>query len=125
MSASRPAAAGPQQPGTLPSDDDQRAERTRQLLEQLSLRYPPAVGRAFKRYFLLSSICCSTWCCTAECPLYSTRNPVTRNPGYFLENIENPNTFYNDPLADASGRRCWQFSRVSVSLSRFSSSSVC
>jgi hypothetical protein len=96
--ASRPAAAGgPQQAGTLPSDDDQNAERTRQMLEQLFERYPPAVGRVFK----LDPSLLSNPAYLAPYPglsAFLAQHPeIVRNPGYFLENIENPNTFYNDP----------------------------
>jgi len=86
-----------QQPGIPPSDDDQSAERTRQQLEQLFERYPPSVARVFKLHPSLMSN-----------PSYLTPYPglstflaqhpeVVRDPGYFLENIQNPNTFYNDP----------------------------
>ena len=95
---SRPgAAAGPQQPDTLPSDDDQSAERTRQQLEQLFERYPPAVGRVFKLDPSLLSNPAYLAPYQGLSAFLAQHPEIVRNPGYFLENIENPNTFYNDP----------------------------
>ena len=89
------ATAQPSEP--LPPDDDQSAERTRQQLEQLFERYPPSVGRVFK----LDPSLMSNPSYLTPYPGLSTflaQHPeIVRNPGYFLENIENPNTFYNDP----------------------------
>jgi hypothetical protein len=89
--------AGPQQSVTSPADEDQNAERTRQQLEQLFQKYPPSVARVFK----LDPSLMSNPSYLAPYPGLTTflaQHPdITRNPGYFLENIENPNTFYNDP----------------------------
>jgi hypothetical protein len=89
------ATAQPSDP--LPPDDDQSAERTRQQLEQLFERYPPSVGRVFK---LDPSLMSNPSYLTPYSGLsnFLAQHPeIVRNPGYFLENIENPNTFYNDP----------------------------
>jgi hypothetical protein len=91
------AAAAVQQPGTSPAEDDQAVERTREQLERLLERYPPSVGRVFK----LDPSLMSNPSYLTPYPGVSTflaQHPeILRNPGYFLENIENPNTFYNDP----------------------------
>src|SRR4051794_8052436 len=81
----------------LSPNDDQSAERTRQQLEQLFERYPPSVARVFK---LDPSLMSNPSYLTPYSGLsaFLAQHPeIVRNPGYFLENIENPNTFYNDP----------------------------
>jgi hypothetical protein len=77
--------------------DEQPAERTRELLEQIFTRYPPAVARVFK---LDPSLMTNT-SYLAPYPLlgnFLAQHPeVVHNPAYFLDRISNSDNYYNDP----------------------------
>jgi hypothetical protein len=82
--------------GSIPASD-QTAEQTREQLDRLFENYPPAVGRVFK----LDPSLMSNPAYLAPYPLLSAflaQHPeVLHNPGYFLDNVNNPNFDYNDP----------------------------
>jgi hypothetical protein len=91
-----PSQSAAQAPTTAP-DDEQPAEQTRRQLDQLFEQYPPAVGRVFR----LDPSLMSNPAYLAPYPLLSaflTQHPeVIHNPGYFLEHVQNPDNYYNDP----------------------------
>jgi hypothetical protein len=73
------------------------AEQTRQQLERILDRYPPAVGRVLK----LDPSLMSNPGYLAPYPMLATfiaqHQDVLHNPGYFLENVNAGNQFYADP----------------------------
>src|SRR5262245_53214995 len=73
------------------------AEQTRQSLEQVLEKYPPAVGRVLK----LDPSLMNNPTYLAPYPALSAfiaqHQEVVRNPGYYLENVNSPNQYYNDP----------------------------
>jgi hypothetical protein len=78
--------------------NQQTAEQTREQLDRLFDNYPPAVARVFK----LDPSLMSSPAYLAPYPLlnaFLTEHPeVVHNPGYFLDNVNNPNfEYYNDP----------------------------
>jgi hypothetical protein len=77
--------------------DDADAERTRESLNNLLERYPPALGRVLK----LDPALMSNSAYLAPYPglaAFLAQHPeVTRNPEYFLERINSPNYNNNDP----------------------------
>ncbi len=94
--ASRPGAA-PVAPASTAPVDERSAAETRESLEQLFEKYPPAVGRVFK----LDPSLMSNPSYLAPYPMLSaflTQHPeIVHNPGYFLDNVNNPDNYYNDP----------------------------
>src|SRR4029078_13220889 len=70
-------------------------EMNREQLERILERYPPAVGRVLK----LDPSLMANHAYMAPYPLLSTfiaEHPeVTHNPGYFLENVNSPNPYYD------------------------------
>jgi Na+-transporting methylmalonyl-CoA/oxaloacetate decarboxylase gamma subunit len=90
----RPAAeAAP--PVTIPGNQ-QTADQTREQLYRLFDNYPPAVARVFK----LDPSLMSNPAYLAPYPLlgaFLTQHPeVVHNPGYFLDNVDSPNYYYNN-----------------------------
>jgi hypothetical protein len=77
--------------------DNADAERTREELNNLLEKYPPALGRVLK----LDPSLMSNPAYLAPYPglaAFLSQHPeVTRNPEYFLERIANPGYNYNDP----------------------------
>jgi hypothetical protein len=73
------------------------AEQTRDQLERILERYPPAVGRVLK----LDPSLMNNPAYLAPYPMLATfiaqHQDVVHNPGYFLENINAGNQFYADP----------------------------
>jgi len=97
--SARPAvqSPGPAESAPLTSSEQATAEMNREQLERILERYPPAVGRVLK----LDPALMSNQTYMAPYPLLSTfiaEHPeITHNPAYFLENVNAPNGFYNDP----------------------------
>jgi hypothetical protein len=83
-------------PVTIPGNQ-QTADQTREQLYRLFDNYPPAVARVFK----LDPSLMSNPAYLAPYPLlgaFLTQHPeVVHNPGYFLENVNNPNYDFYDP----------------------------
>jgi hypothetical protein len=82
-------------PVTIPGNQ-QTADQTREQLYRLFDNYPPAVARVFK----LDPSLMSSPAYLAPYPLlnaFLTEHPeVVHNPGYFLDNVDNPNYYYNN-----------------------------
>jgi hypothetical protein len=82
-------------PVTIPGNR-QTAEQTREQLDRLFDNYPPAVARVFK----LDPSLMSNPAYLTPYPLLSaflSEHPeVVHNPGYFLDNVDNPNYYYNN-----------------------------
>lgn len=90
------------QPGSVPLGvrDDADAERTREALNQLLEKYPPALGRVLK----LDPSLMNNPGYLAPYPglaAFLSQHPeITRNPEYFLERVNSPHyNSYNDPTA--------------------------
>jgi hypothetical protein len=88
------------QPGSVPLGvrDDADAERTREALNQLLEKYPPALGRVLK----LDPSLMNNPGYLAPYPglaAFLSQHPeIMRNPDYFLERVNSPNyNYYNDP----------------------------
>ncbi|MEN3337143.1 MAG: hypothetical protein V7647_819 [Acidobacteriota bacterium] len=77
--------------------DEHNAEDTRESLERVFEKYPPAVARVFK----LDPSLMSSPSYLAPYPVLGTflsQHPeVVHNPGYFLDRIDNQERFFNDP----------------------------
>ena len=77
--------------------EDADAERTRESLNNLLEKYPPALGRVLK----LDPALMNNPGYLAPYPglaAFLSQHPeVTRNPEYFLERVNSPNYNYNDP----------------------------
>lgn len=77
--------------------DQGSAEETRDQLNRLLEKYPPAVGRVLK----LDPSLMSNPAYLAPYPLLAAfigQHPeIAHNPGYFLENVNSPNPNYSDP----------------------------
>jgi hypothetical protein len=98
-SSARPAvqSAGQAESTPLTPSEQATAEMNREQLERILERYPPAVGRVLK----LDPSLMANQAYMAPYPLLSTfiaaHPEIAHNPGYFLENVNAPNAFYNDP----------------------------
>jgi hypothetical protein len=96
-SSARPGvqSAGPAESAPLTSSEQATAEMNREQLERILERYPPAVGRVLK----LDPSLMANQAYMAPYPLLSTfivEHPeVAHNPGYFLENVNSPNPYYD------------------------------
>ncbi len=93
----RPAVPTAGQAESAPISPDASAEQTRSQLEVILERYPPAVGRVLK---LDPSLMTNPGYMTPYPALsaYIAQHPeITHNPSYFLENVNSPNPYYNDP----------------------------
>jgi hypothetical protein len=77
--------------------DEASAEETRDQLNRIFEKYPPAVGRVLK----LDPSLMSNPAYLAPYPVLAAfigQHPeIVHNPGYFLENINSPNQSYSDP----------------------------
>jgi len=89
----RPGAPGVEQAESSPSSHEATAEQTREQLEGILEKYPPAVGRVLK----LDPSLMSNQAYMAPYPLLSSyiaqHQEITHNPSYFLENVSSPNYF--------------------------------
>ena len=98
-SSGREASSGPGQAGSAPIvvRDEATAEQTRTRLDEILDKYPPAVGRVLK----LDPALMNNPGYLAPYPLlvsFLAQHPeVSRNPSYFLENVNSPNQYFNDP----------------------------
>jgi hypothetical protein len=81
----------------LPLVDEGSAQQTRDRLNDLLEKYPPALGRVLK----LDPSLLSSPTYLAPYPLLAAflaqHSEVAHNPAYFLENVSSPDAFYNDP----------------------------
>ena len=77
--------------------DESSAEETRDQLNRIFEKYPPAVGRVLK----LDPSLMSNPAYLAPYPLLAAfigQHPeIVHNPGYFLENVNSPNVYNSDP----------------------------
>jgi hypothetical protein len=77
--------------------DDGRADETRDQLDRIFEKYPPAVGRVLK----LDPTLMSNPAYLAPYPQLATfigQHPeIAHNPGYFLQNVNLSNDYYMDP----------------------------
>ena len=85
-------------PGSTPAESPEAtAEQTREQFEGILEKYPPAVGRVLK----LDPSLMNNQAYMTPYPLltaFISQHPeITHNPGYFLENVNNPNQSANDP----------------------------
>jgi hypothetical protein len=96
-STARPVVPSVGQAESAPISQDGSAEQTRSQLEVMLEKYPPAVGRILK----LDPALMTNPAYMTPYPALSTfiaQHPeITHNPGYFLENVNSPNQYYNDP----------------------------
>ena len=98
-SSGRQASAGTGQAESAPVrlTDDGTAEQTRDQLDRLFEKYPPAVGRVLK----LDPSLMNNPAYLAPYPMLAAfigQHPeIVHNPGYFLENVNSPNLYYSDP----------------------------
>ncbi len=99
-----PPSSGRATPGTGQAEsapvvlrDEASAEETRDQLNRIFDKYPPAVGRVLK----LDPSLMSNPAYLAPYPVLAAfigQHPeIVHNPGYFLENINSPNQYYADP----------------------------
>jgi len=96
-STARPPVPSVGQAESAPVSQEASAEQTRSQLEIILEKYPPAVGRVLK---LDPSLMTNQAYMTPYPALsaYITQHPeVAHNPGYFLENVNSPNQYFNDP----------------------------
>jgi hypothetical protein len=96
-STARPAVPSVGQAESAPVSQEASAEQTRSQLEVILEKYPPAVGRVLK---LDPSLMTNQAYMTPYPALsaYIAQHPeVAHNPGYFLENVNSPNQYFNDP----------------------------
>jgi len=97
--SARPASPGAGQVGSTPAEAslEATAEQTREQLERILEKYPPAVGRVLK----LDPSLMNNPGYMASYPLLSAylaqHQEIVHNPGYFLENVNSPNQYFNDP----------------------------
>jgi hypothetical protein len=77
--------------------DDGRADETRDQLDRIFEKYPPAVGRVLK----LDPTLMSNPAYLAPYPQLAAfigQHPeIVHNPGYFLQNVNSSNDYYMDP----------------------------
>jgi hypothetical protein len=77
--------------------DDGRADETRDQLDRIFEKYPPAVGRVLK----LDPTLMTNPAYLAPYPQLATfigQHPeIVHNPGYFLQNVNSSNDYYMDP----------------------------
>lgn len=97
-SSARPVASSSVgQAESAPLPQEATAEQTREQLEQILDKYPPAVGRVLK----LDPALMTNEAYMTPYPLlaaYLARHPeIARNPAYFLEHVNSPSPFFNDP----------------------------
>jgi hypothetical protein len=96
-SSARPVVPSVGQAESAPVSQEASAEQTRSQLEVLLERYPPAVARVLK----LDPSLMTNQAYMAPYPAlsaYIAQHPeIAHNPGYFLENVNSPNPYYNDP----------------------------
>jgi len=96
-STARPGGPSVGQAESAPIPQDAPAEQTRTQLELILEKYPPAVGRVLK----LDPSLMSNQAYMSTYPVlsnYLAQHPeISRNPSYFLENVNSPNHYYNDP----------------------------
>jgi len=89
----RPAVPSLGQAESAPPSQEATAEQTREQLELILEKYPPAVGRVLK----LDPSLMTNQAYMAPYPLltsYIAQHPdITHNPSYFLENVSSPNYF--------------------------------
>src|SRR5215510_7695260 len=98
VSSARRANPGSAQVGSAQaSSPDVTAEQTRQDLERILERYPPAVGRVLKLDPALMSNPAYLAPYPALAAFIAQHQDVAHNPSYFLENVNSPNPSYNDP----------------------------
>jgi hypothetical protein len=97
-SSGRQASPGTGQAGSAPVilPDDGSADQTRDQLDRLFEKYPPAVGRVLK----LDPSLMNNPAYLAPYPMlaaFLAQHPeIAHNPGYFLENVNSPNPYYAD-----------------------------
>jgi hypothetical protein len=96
-SARRVAVASGQVGSTPAGSSDVTAEQTRQDLERILERYPPAVGRVLKLDPSLMNNPTYLAPYPALASFITQHQEIVHNPGYFLENVNSPNQYYNDP----------------------------
>lgn len=96
-STARPAVPSVGQAESAPVSQEASAEQTRSQLEVILDRYPPAVGRVLK----LDPSLITNQAYMAPYPAlsaYVAQHPeISHNPGYFLENVNSPSQYFNDP----------------------------
>jgi hypothetical protein len=97
-SSGRLASPGTGQAESAPAlPDDGSAEQTRDQLNRIFDRYPPAVGRVLK----LDPSLMNNPAYLAPYPMlaaFMAQHPeIVHNPSYFLENVNSPTPYYNDP----------------------------
>ncbi len=96
-STARPAVPSVGQAESAPVSQAASAEQTRSQLEVILDRYPPAVGRVLK----LDPSLMTNQAYMAPYPALSAfvaEHPeIIHNPGYFLDNVNSPNQYFNDP----------------------------
>jgi hypothetical protein len=108
--SARPAPPSAGQVGSTPAEAsvDATAEQTRDQLERILEKYPPAVGRVLK----LDPSLMNNPAYMASYPLLSAylgqHQEIVHNPGYFLENVSSPNQ-YNDFSRDPKWRQRQEF----------------
>src|SRR5204863_4895195 len=92
-----------EQPESAPTSHEGTAEQTREQLQVILEKYPPAVGRVLK----LDPSLMSNQAYMAPYPLLSSyfaqHQEITHSPSYFLENVNSPNYF------DSKGRQRQEF----------------
>lgn len=96
-SARRPVPAAGQAGSAPANSQDATAEQTRQDLERILERYPPAVGRVLKLDPALMNNPTYLSPYPALASFIAQHQEVAHNPAYFLENVNSPNPSYNDP----------------------------
>lgn len=98
-SSGRQASPGTGQAESAPVvlSDDGSAEQTRDQLNRIFDKYPPAVGRVLK----LDPSLMTSPAYLAPYPMlaaFIAQHPeIVHNPGYFLENVNSPNPYSTDP----------------------------
>ena len=96
-SSGRPAGQAESAPPAIAIGNEASAEQTREQLERILDRYPPAVGRVLK----LDPSLMNNPGYLAPYPLLAAfigqHQEIVHNPGYFLENVNTGNQFYADP----------------------------
>jgi len=98
VSSARRAGPGGGQTGSAPTSSlDVTAEQTRQDLERILEKYPPAVGRVLKLDPALMNNPTYLAPYPALASFITQHQDVVHNPAYFLENVNSPNPYYNDP----------------------------
>lgn len=96
-SSARPAAPSVEQAESAPLSRDATAEQTREQFERILEKYPPAVGRVLKLDPSLMENQAYMAPYPALAAYLAQHAEITHNPSYFLENINTPNQYYNDP----------------------------